>query len=362
MDSHNEKILRDALEAAFGSQSAFPHSERALGESQIFAFLAQADAQVAGKTIPLDLFRLKTASTASFRDAALLVPSMRDPNRLPVLLAPPLTEKKQALLRSMGLFFIDDAGNAWLSESGVHVDIRGRKAPSGKASSPASENAFSDKATLVLRILLEYGPLGIRDLSRLAAKMGFPLSPGYVSKTASALITQGYAAKQAGGTIALRRKQDILDDWVQAYAKLNPSERGGFFLPAAEMDEVVRRASQAVGDSAVLSERAGASLVDPFATFDSVLLLARNFGQARQALIDSGASEVERGANIELVIPRYRVSSFYGTRIVEGCEVASDLQLYLDLTRQPKRGLEAAEHLFSRTLASQFSEEEGGEV
>ncbi len=41
-----------------------------------------------------------------------------------------------------------------------------------------------------------------------------------------------------------------------------------------------------------------------------------------------------------------------------GHYVVSDLQLYLDLTRQPIRGIEAAEHLFDKKLSRLFFEEE----
>jgi hypothetical protein len=105
-----------------------------------------------------------------------------------------------------------------------------------------------------------------------------------------------------------------------------------------------------------LTGHAGVSLVDPYAAFDSIDIIAKQPNAAIQALEAIGAKQVERGANIQVISPYYKVSAFYGARPVSGIMVASDIQIYLDLLCQPIRGLEAAEHLFKRRIAPMLEE------
>lgn len=64
-----------------------------------------------------------------------------------------------------------------------------------------------------------------------------------------------------------------------------------------------------------------------------------------------GARRVERGGNINVSLPYYRVSAFYDAQMPKGsARTASDIQLYLDLYDFPVRGREQAEHLYERRL------------
>lgn len=60
---------------------------------------------------------------------------------------------------------------------------------------------------------------------------------------------------------------------------------------------------------------------------------------------------VERGENIILMKPKYKKSVFYQSRMIQGLNVVSDLQLYLDLYHYPKRGREQAEKIYDLKLA-----------
>ena len=266
----------------------------------------------------------------------------------PVLVAPYFSEAKQEYLRKIGLSFLDTAGNAWLSAPGVLVDRSGKK-PSSKPAS-ASLDYFSDKATLVLRLLFSGESLGIREMSALLEEESFPLSPGYISKTITALVEGGYAVRE-GGKARLVSRRLLLEDWVEAYRhKARSVAVEGWYYPEANPEVLARKVGGLLGDSGVLTDRSGACFVDAFAAFDSVDVLVRNHAEALAALNGLGAEPVERGANINLCRPVYPASSFFGLRLVDDAPIASDLQLYLDLHCQPRRGQEAADHLFKRRI------------
>jgi len=353
-----KQLVEDAISSAFPGGVLASYQLLSEGHSQTFSFSAMVDAVIDDRLVAFRVYRLKSASEAALNDAEKIISADNDSVRIPVLLTPPLSVQKQKKLRGKRTLFIDDAGNSWLVGPGIRVDIQGRKSQEKSDNSSEYANIFADKATLVLRILLQYGSMGVRDMSRLANELGFPLSPGYISKVASSLEIKGYAIKRADDAIVLRRKRELLQDWAHSYRRQKNSESRRYYIAEADMGDLVHRVCLAVGRSAALSDRSGASLIDAYASFDSAFLLTRDIIKVSETLLGIGAREVDRGANVEVVIPRYKVSAFFGAREISGCYVVSDLQLYLDLTRQPIRGIEAAEHLFDKKLSRLFFEEE----
>ena len=310
---------------------------------------------LAGQSLDL-LVEFKSAlSEARLREAAelLLVRQGQEPSAWWVLAAPFFSPSRQDVLRGLGVPFFDLAGNAWLVGDAVHVDRRGFANLFVEAR--GSRNPFSDKASLVLRALIEGGPR--RGIRAIAGEVD--LSPGYVSKVVQELERRGYAARLGDG-IALRRGEELLVDWAAAYRRRAVDVRE-YSVPAPSAEavmEALRRGCGEIRDEYALTLQAGARLVHPLAEFDSVEAYVRS-GEAGDALADAlGAREVERGANLRLSEPYYRVSAFYGVRIVDELPVVSDLQLWLDLYDYPLRGREQAERILERGLRPQLEEAE----
>ncbi len=296
-------------------------------------------------------------SEARLREAAelLSVRQGQEPSTWRVLAAPFFSSSRQEVLRGLGVPFFDLAGNAWLVGDALHVDRRGFANPF--VEERGARNPFSDKASLVPRALIAGGPRrGIRAVAEVV-----DLSPGYVSKVVQELERRGYAARLKDG-IALRHGEELLTDWVAAYRRRTVEARE-YFVPASSADAVMeafRRCPAQLRDACALTLQAGASLVHPYAEFDSVEVYIRS-GEAGDELAEAlGAREVERGANLRLSEPYYRVSAFYGARIVDELLVVSDLQLWLDLYDYPQRGGEQAERILERGLRPQLEEAERG--
>jgi Uncharacterized protein conserved in bacteria (DUF2186). len=87
-----------------------------------------------------------------------------------------------------------------------------------------------------------------------------------------------------------------------------------------------------------------------YAEFDSVDVYVRKAEVAEAMARDLNAREVQRGANLRISLPYYRISAFFGRQEVGELSLVSDLQLYLDLYDYPLRGREQAEQLFVRRL------------
>jgi DNA-binding Lrp family transcriptional regulator len=287
----------------------------------------------------------RMGSGARLKEAAELLRRRQDehPSRLWVLACPFLSSSRQEFLRESDVPFFDLAGNAWIVSDAVHVDRRGF--PNPFSEQRRARGPFSDKASLVLRALIASGPGGgVRSIAEQAG-----LSAGYVSKIVQELEERGYVARREEG-LALRNGQELLQDWVRAYRK-HWVERRGYFLPVPRVQaliDAIRKAS--ISDEYALALQAGASLVAPYADFDVVDVYVHSIDAAVGLASQLGAREVERGANLRVSVPYYRVSAFFDRQEAAGLPVVSDLQLYLDLYDHPLRGREQAEQILERRL------------
>jgi len=284
-------------------------------------------------------------SEARLKDAAELIRrrQVEHPSRLWILACPFLSSSRQELLRESGVPFFDLAGNAWIVSDAVHVDRRGF--PNPFSEQRGARDPFSDKASLVLRALIASGPgRGVRSIAEQV-----DLSPGYVSKVVQELEERGYVARREEG-LALRNGQELLQDWLHAYRK-HWIERRGYFLAVPRVQAVmdaIREAS--ISDEYALALQAGASLIAPYADFDVVDVYVHSIDAAAALASRLDAREVERGANLRVSVPYYRVSAFFDRQEAAGLPVVSDLQLYLDLYDYPLRGREQAEQILERRL------------
>lgn len=312
-----------------------------------------------GKGIVLDV----CFETGSFQSMASLLSAAQQAKAaeaalscMPLLVSPYFSPQKQQFLRNEGIGYLDTAGNAWLEAEGLFVDRCGRK--NKETPSPLSQDPFSDKATLVIRLLFSGETLGIRPISAVLGKQGFPLSPGYVSKTIASLEELHYAVKTASGVQLINRKL-LLQDWSLAYLqKARRRQSQGWYLPEADPSQLARIVGSALENNGALTDRSGASFIDPHASFDTVDILSSNHDAVGRILEKLGASRAERGANVNVREPVYPLSSFYDVRSVDGIPIVSDLQLYLDLRCQAQRGEEAAEHLYGRFIRPLLNEDE----
>ena len=279
---------------------------------------------------------------------------LSDPGRIPVLASRYFSPENQQLLRDMHAAFIDFAGNAWLVADSLHVDRRGF--PSRSPEARGQRDPFSDKASLVLRVLMRQpAPLGVRQIAEIASSQdeAIRLTAGYVSKVVAELERRGYVGKR-GDKVVLRRAEDLLNDWVVSYRSRKRSSARSYFLPAASVESLMPHVAEsfdAAGVKYVFTGHAGASLVDRHADFDAIDLYVKDLDDAGEVLARLGARVVERGGNVNVAEPYYRVSAFFDDQVPKGgMSAASDIQLYLDLYDYPVRGREQAEHLYDRHL------------
>ena len=286
-----------------------------------------------------------------FRDKInRLKSSVRGSHVVPVLAAPYLSIERQGLCREAGIYFMDLSGNVFIAHQSFYVEKIGF--PNKYPEKRQRRYPFSDKASLILRELLKdpNRQWGVREL---AEKIG--LDPGYVSRMAKSLSESSYASR-AGGKLKIRSPKEILDDWVRAY-DLKRNELHRFFVLAPDVKSILQRIRKIAIPRKVeyaLSVQAGAGLIAPHAVYKEVHMYVGDDKGIEFFKKEMDLKIADQGANLVLMMPYYKHSVFYDSRVVEDLRVVSDIQLYIDLYGYPVRGREQAEHLYAKRLEKSF--------
>jgi len=112
------------------------------------------------------------------------------PEYVPLLVAKYFSSKKQKHCRENNINYLDLSGNVYLNNQNIYIEKTGfmNKYPEKRK----GRNPFSDKASLILRLMLEEDKIwGVRELAERV-----DLSPGFVSKMFSQLEQLNYIAKR----------------------------------------------------------------------------------------------------------------------------------------------------------------------
>ena len=271
-------------------------------------------------------------------------------SRVPVIVGPYFSPQRQKQFREAGVNYIDLSGNVFLHHGSIYVERVGfaNRYPEMRR----GRGAFSDKASLILRVLLseKRRPWGVREM---ADRVG--LDPGFVSRMARELASRGYAAR-VDSKIERLNPELILEDWVRDYSYRKNRAESWFCLadsPEAILERL-RRLKPPESLAYALGLHAGASLVAPHAVYNEVHLFVSGEKEADFFIAGLKLRKVSQGGNVVLVFPFYKRSVFWGVQNRNGIKVTSDIQLFLDLYNYPLRGREQAEHLYEKRLKKQF--------
>jgi DNA-binding transcriptional ArsR family regulator len=257
-------------------------------------------------------------------------------------------------LKSQGVWFADLSGNRFFWGPGLFVDREVAERPDELREPPPS--VFADRNSLVLRYLLPRPPIqiGIRELAR-----KLELSPAAVSLSLRRLREMGHL--ETSNEIRLLDREALLDEWVSFYRpRFRRQADFRYYVHVRSAEAIIQKLrAQRVAreDGYALSLHAGASLVAPFVQFREAHVYVPPAEEAlRTRLLKAvGGKEASREANLVFLEPFYKSSFLFDSRMIKGIRVVSDLQLYLDLSCFPQRGIEQASVILERRLRPSWS-------
>ncbi|MFC2166947.1 helix-turn-helix domain-containing protein, partial [Acidobacteriota bacterium] len=176
----------------------------------------------------------KESSSAFYkRVAQLKLYEKQHPEYVPLMVVRYLSYKKQEYCRENNINYLDFSGNVYLNYQNIYIEKTGfiNKYPEKRR----GRNPFSDKASLILRLMLEGNKVwGVRELAE-----KIDLNPGFVSRMFKELEELNYITRR-NGKARLINKNNLLMDWVNFYDyKKNKENR--FFCLSKGPEEIFSR-------------------------------------------------------------------------------------------------------------------------
>jgi hypothetical protein len=263
-----------------------------------------------------------------------------------ILVAPYLSDASRQICKEADIGCIDLAGNAFLSFKNVFIDRSGR--PNPFAVTRLSKSVFSPKSSRILRVLLSDPSRNwyVEDLSKEAG-----ISIGLTSRVKQALLSEEWIKKE-NKSFYLAKPQEVLNKWVNNYSyEKNPGSSFYSGLSEDQLETSIKKECEKRKYRYGLALFSGARKVAPFVRFIRFFsYIDGNIENIAKAL---QLKKVETGANVTLLQP-YDEGVFYGLQDINGVNVVSDIQLYLDLKSFKGRGEEAAQAIFEQRIKAKW--------
>ena len=208
---------------------------------------------------------------------------------------------------------------------------------------------LSDKANIIIRAMLSQPDRKwvARDFEK-----EFDVGRARAAKVLSILRGKGFVGGIRSGRLAnsvLQNKEELIEEWLKSY-KFELNETHLYYSAHENVLSRLKEYFATKNDPKeyALTLHTGANFITHYVNTPTVYcyLPSDNFRDIsldlRQAL---DLKELRKGGNFYLIKPYYKNAVFFNSQKIKGCNVVSDLQLYLDLYSFPQRGRDHALYL-----------------
>jgi len=257
------------------------------------------------------------------------------PNGYGVFSAPYVSPQAAAICQAAGIGYVDQAGNCHLAFGSVYIHKEGL--PNPFSTKRDLRSIYSPKAERVLRVLLS-APRKTWKTQELADAA--QVSLGQVANLKKLLVDREWLKADTVGMV-LTNPTALLDEWAGRY-NFDRSQTLEIYTLADvnEAEYQFGEACQQLGTQYALTGFSAASRIAPMVRYQR---MSAYVGENVEALLAKlGWKQVNSGANVSLLIP-YDEGVFYNAQPIDGVQIASPVQVYLDLQNSHARGQEAAD-------------------
>ncbi len=264
----------------------------------------------------------------------------------PVVASTFLSPRVRQICQEEGVGYLDLAGNCRLALDDFHFEKVVERNPFPARGRPAS--LFSPVSSRVVRAMLEEPERRWRVLELAEVT---DVSLGQASNVCRRLLDDDYVRRAEDG-LSLRDPAKLIDAWSAADT-LACSRQLIYYSFDREPERLMKRIAE-VGRSRkwpyALTGSSAASLVAPFVHGVGLVQCYIHDARAADAWVAAlNLRPVEAGPNIALVVPFDR-GVFYRQQAIDRIALVGNVQLYLDLVRDPARGREQADFLRQQKL------------
>jgi hypothetical protein len=268
---------------------------------------------------------------------------------VPIVVAPSISESSRKLLRSNGVGYWDAGGSLYIDLPWAlyWIDRPVPPAPPRKV-----RDVYHGSTAQVLHaVLLEPDrPWHVTELAERAH-----VSPSTVHQVFTFLEDQLWMEKEGKGPRTVRFLREpgaLLDAWAHEHslAEYVPHRFHRWAQRPEQLLDSVSDALMELESDHALTLGFGARFVAPYGTgFDTLCILVPAGIDLDAVAATAGLQPVATGESVTFLETRGR-SPLLFRRQIDGIWVASDIQLYLDLSAWPQRGKEQARHLRTERL------------
>jgi len=205
-------------------------------------------------------------------------------------------------------------------------------------------NIFEPKASRVIRCLLvNVGKeWTIREIAKEAET-----SVGYTHAVLATLIDMKYVERNKRHKLVLLNPSTLLRRWAAFHQYDHNNQFLEYYTFEQEIDAFLTEIKEKLkNEKYALTSLAGAWLVSPYVRPIDVHLYIENRKKPKNLSQHLNIKPTAGTGNIRMVIP-YDKGVFYGSRLIRGVRVVSNVQLFVDLLNYPARGEEAAQQLYT---------------
>lgn len=264
---------------------------------------------------------------------------------IPLVVVPYMGSVGRQLCREAQIAWMDLSGNAFISSDSVMVRVEGRANQFKGAGRPA--NLFAPKSSRITHFLLlhPFDWFRQKDIVRVTEING-----GLVSRVVRSLVRQNLLDQNEHGAVRPSEPDLLLDAWGESYSFSKHRILRGH-IPSLSGEDLLRKLTSRLlhmdGEWAITG-LSGAWLLTQFGGFRTVSLYCDVDATALR-LEDLGFRRDSRGANVWLVEPG-DYGPYIGASEQQGIQVASPVQIYLDLAEHPERSSEAAQEIRAQRM------------
>lgn len=261
-----------------------------------------------------------------------------------VVAGPFITADGAAVCAEEKVGYFDFAGNCRLHFAQCYLERSGRPNPFRKDAKTLVPNLYGPKSERILRILFQNvaTPWKVLPLAEAAR-----VSTGTVSAVRTLLLEREWARDTPDG-LQLTQAKALLKDWALMWARRREKPRSFFtLLPLDQAEQRMAAYAREQSRPFALTGAAGAWRRAPITRYQRTQVYWE--GDPAELADALGFKAAETGANIHILRPRDEAVLLTRDEI-DGVPVVSPLQLYLDLQRDPARGEEAAEQIWTTLL------------
>ncbi len=298
--------------------------------------LAEVKAPVYPRDARAIAWQTKRASYSG--DSIQTIPTVR------MVAAPAISRSSRELLRDEGLAYWDESGSLYLEVPWAFYFVDRLK--QGKTQRPIRKIYRGSTAQVLHATLLEPGRRWhVQELAEIAE-----VSPSTVHEVFTFLETQLWVEKAGSGPSTVRtltKPGALLDAWAGEHS-LKEYKTRRFYRWAQSRGKLKSDVLKLLHDNQIeyaLTLASGAEYVAPYATsVDNLHILVPEATDLAELADKGGLKPVESGENITFLVSKERAPLMFKQHIEE-VDIATNIQIYLDLWAWPRRGKEQAEHL-----------------